>query len=61
MCSFVNVVRVELLWSIKYSKTPYDAVEYAEKSNLRWKALKRVEMESSLNFLRSYNVCAEFV
>lgn len=62
MCSFVHVVRVELLlWFIKYSKTFYDAVEHAEKSNLGWKTLKRVEMESSLNFFRSYNVCAEFV
>jgi hypothetical protein len=62
MCSFVHVVRLELFWwLIKYSKTLYDAVEYAEKSILSLKALKRVEMEGSLNFLRSYNVCAEFV
>jgi len=44
-------VRLELLlWFIKYSKTLYDAVEHAEKSNLSRKVLKMVEMESSLNF-----------
>ena len=62
ICSFIHVVRVELLlWFIKYSNTLYNTVEHAEKSNLSWKVLKRVEMESSLNFLKSYtcvlNLC----
>lgn len=28
---------------------------------MSWKAFKSVEMEGSLSFLRSYNVCAEFM
>jgi hypothetical protein len=62
MCSFVHVVRLELLlWFIKYSKTFQDAEKKKKKSNLSWKACKRVEMGSPLIFLGSYNACAEFV